>query len=67
MKIQIDVNTLLEFLDKCEGGQLYPRLHKEDSIIEVNVNPITAEFVIGQIKEKEGEGNEGYGKLLEQS
>ena len=46
MKIQIDVNTLLEFLDKCEGGQLYPQLNEGDTIIRVNVNPVTVEFII---------------------
>jgi len=53
VKIQIDVNTLLEFLDKCEGGRLYPQLNEEDTIIRANVNPVTVEFILGKRQPKD--------------
>ena len=45
-KVEVNLETLMEFLDQHEGGKLYPKLGKDDRIIRVNLNPITAEFVL---------------------
>ena len=47
-KVEVLVESLIEFLDQCEGGKLYPELKENDVIIRVNINPVTAEFIIGE-------------------
>ena len=48
MKVEVRMGTLMEFLDEHEGGELYPKLSEDDEVIRVDINPITAEFIIGK-------------------
>ena len=53
MKITVLKENVLEWLDRHEGDKLYPKLKENDTIIRVDVNPVTVEFIIGN---KKGEG-----------
>ncbi len=47
-KVQINLDILLDFLDQQEGGKLYPQLSGKETITRVNINPVTAEFIISE-------------------
>ena len=49
VKVEILIENLMDFLDTCESGKLYPKLDKEDTITKVNINYGTAEFIIGKV------------------
>ena len=55
-KVEVRIELLLDFLDQYEGGKLYPELDEEDTILRININPITVEFTLG----KKGEGNDRH-------
>ena len=49
MRVTVLKENVLEWLDQQENGQLYPKLKENDAITQVNVNPVSLEFIIGNL------------------
>ena len=47
-EVWIDMDRLLEILDKEENHKLYPRIEEEDEVTEVRITPQGVNFIIGK-------------------
>ena len=48
IKVEVRQEDLMEFLDKYMDGELYPKLGEDDKVIRVNINRVTAEFILAE-------------------
>ena len=53
VKVSVRHDALIEWLDKMEGGKLFPQIAEEDEVTAVEVGYLDVTFTVGEDADEE--------------